>query len=252
VPIACANGKAKTSSSTQGRKREAALLPGSRGFKLPNISHFLSTKTETCGQKASGFHFGELNALSTADLKVLYEDFEQQKQGTAEEEERLEILEKIKGIKAGVSVTGVVPRISAPGAQPINFSNKRDTAASYNESQGKGHLRQDSVGKGRKKSGANQKWDVNMSKTEPYPHQFIGSYMHQFDSNNVEWNKDNIPMSFFVSGFAKIIQQDLNIPDSTLLDAAALNKIKTVRDKKLQFLCDLMFLSHSADLWDVA
>jgi hypothetical protein len=206
-------------------------------------------KRSRSGKKLQDFTSEELNALSTADLKCLYADFEKRKQEEGDEDERREILTKIRDTKVCTSASGAVPRTSA---QSVTTSNKSKTAASFEDSQGKGDLRQDSVGRGKKKSGATQKWDVNVSKTEPYPHQFIGSYMHQFDSSNVEWNKDNIPMPLFVSGFAKIIQQDLNISDSTPLDAAALQRIKMVRDKKLQFLCDLMYLSHSANSWDVA
>jgi hypothetical protein len=88
---------------------------------------------------------------------------------------------------------------------------------------------------------------------ERYPHQFIGSFLHQFDDNNKPWDSTTVPLPLFVSGFARIIQADLNFTDEDLNDIALLkDKLAEIRDHKLLFLCDLMLMFQTAgsDSWD--
>jgi hypothetical protein len=186
----------------------------------------------------------DLENVSTDDLKTLLHNFEQEKRESAKDVERCQILAKIRDTDACAPSEGL--ESSNKGATSTNQAFSAENVDNFLVDEGKG-MRQ-----GGKKSGANQKWDTSVYKTEPYPHQYIGSYIHQFDSNHIEWNKDNIPMPLFVSGFINILQKDLNLPASSFADPAVATKVRIIRDRKLQFLCDLMYLSHSANSWGVA
>jgi hypothetical protein len=72
------------------------------------------------------------------------------------------------------------------------------------------------------KSGALDRWDSNVVRKERYPHQFIGSFLHQFDDNNKPWDSTTVPLPLFVSGFARIIQANLNFTDEDLNDIVLL------------------------------
>jgi hypothetical protein len=107
--------------------------------------------------------------------------------------------------------------------------------------------------KGNLKSGAFDRWEDNIVRKEKFPHKFIGSYVNPYDSSGKEWDVNNIPLTLFVAGFAKILQTDLDFAEDVDMDRETLLRhISTVRDKKLLFLADLMFMAElaGADGWD--
>jgi hypothetical protein len=107
--------------------------------------------------------------------------------------------------------------------------------------------------KGSLKSGAFNKWEDNVVRKETFPHKFIGSYVNQLDAHGKPWDVDNITLPLFIVGFAKILQSDLEFSEATLDDHAAfVEQIYLVRDKKLLFLADLMYMAEWSghDGWD--
>jgi hypothetical protein len=107
--------------------------------------------------------------------------------------------------------------------------------------------------KGALKSGAFDRWEDNVVRREKFPHKFIGSYVNSFDASGGEWDVNNIPLTLFFAGFAKILQSDLDFSEEGDLDRETpLHRITTVRDKKLLFLADLMYMAELAgtDGWD--
>lgn len=99
--------------------------------------------------------------------------------------------------------------------------------------------------KGALKSGAFDRWEDNVVRKENFPHKFIGSYVNPFDASGKEWDVNNIPLTLFVAGFAKILQSDLAL-DSTMDREALLQQVATVRDRKLLFLADTMYMAELA------
>jgi hypothetical protein len=64
---------------------------------------------------------------------------------------------------------------------------------------------------------------------------------------------DNITLPLFVAGFAKILQSDLEFSEAMFADhETLLEQISLVRDKKLLFLADLMYLAELSghEGWD--
>jgi hypothetical protein len=77
--------------------------------------------------------------------------------------------------------------------------------------------------------------------------------VNPFNASGREWDVNNIPLTLFVAGFAKILQSDLDFSEEGDLDRESLiHRITTVRDKKLLFLADLMYMAELAgtDGWD--
>jgi hypothetical protein len=99
--------------------------------------------------------------------------------------------------------------------------------------------------KGALKSGAFDRWEDNVVRKENFPHKFIGSYINPFDASGKEWDVNNIPLTLFVAGFAKILQSDL-VLDSTMSCAALLQQVATVHNRKLLFLADTMYMAELA------
>jgi hypothetical protein len=88
---------------------------------------------------------------------------------------------------------------------------------------------------------------------EKFPHKFIGFYVNQHDTHGKNLDVDNITLPLFMVGFAKILQSNLELSEATLSDhAELLEQVSLVRDKKLLFVADLMYMAELSgpDGWD--
>jgi hypothetical protein len=123
-----------------------------------------------------------LSKMSSSQLHRLLVDHEAEKQNAQVDEERRQLLHRVHLAKLGSQ------SLAQPG--PSSFT-QAPAPASTESGEAPKPFSLPSCHPSKLKSGAVEKWETNVCKQERYPHRFVGSFMHQFDSENKEWTQNS-------------------------------------------------------------